>query len=147
MALLVSDLHEVLRGELVFTAQASSHIDGGDFVCAIGQTDDVVTSSGKSSLADSDIHVDARMSSALQTACVGMALSDAETNEYLSVSMKGVYIVNTDAAIVAGESVDASDTYPGCVGGGATSVITKVGKALTSSSASGKYIVIALHAI
>ncbi len=138
---------EILRGDMVITAQATSHIDAGDLVLAIGQTDDVVTSSGKSSLADSDIHVDARLTSALETACIGIALTDAETNEYLSVAMNGLYIMKAEEAIVAGESIWSSNKTPQSLAAGATSCITKIGKALTSASASNKYIVVALHAI
>lgn len=141
---MADSLVELIRGPITFTALASTYIEAG---CIVGTawSQDVVTSSGKSSLADADIRVLDTIA-ALSTIAIGIALTQANTGAYLTVSTGGLYIVRSAAAIKPGARLvaDASDAQEFTPFTNSFTVVN-IGRALTGASNANKYIVANLN--
>jgi len=136
-----------------WTGAAMEVISGGFIVCATGTSDDVVTGSGVSSLAYTDLQVCTVESAAddetAANTVVGLALTTAASGAEVGVISRGMFIVEGDSgaitpgmAIAATGSVNYFCELPREVTGSET---LRIGTALTGTSAEEKYFVARLH--
>ena len=130
-----------------FTAIAGESLDAGAFVKSTS-SNDVVTSSGASSFAASDIQVMlCNDASSDYISVVGIAGNDCASGEYVTVFTRGLFIVRSGEAVATGYAVQvAEDTDEYEVDAfDATAGEHLIGKALTGASAADKYLVIILN--
>jgi len=136
-----------------FTGVALETISGGFIVCATGTSDDVVTGSGVSSLAYTDIQLCTVESAAddetAANTVVGLALTTATSGNEIGVVSRGTFIVESDSngitpgmALCATGSVNYFGELTREVTGSET---LRIGTALTGASAEEKYVVARLH--
>ena len=137
-------LVELYRDDLVFTAYMTgvTAATAGNLLAVINQND-VVTSSGKSSLADSDIWVQ-NLDTLLEDRCVRIALEAADTTGYTAVATRGLYILRAGGVSTAGIRIvpmggtDSAEVRTYNTSGSSS---WWIGKALSGASAADAYII------
>lgn len=141
-----------------FTAVAGGSILAGDLVtCTSGAYTYDSVGSRLTTFAGTEIVVTAGSNdTTIKQNCVGLALTDAASGSYITILKKGIVILPTGStAVVAGNSimpagygVGTAISHNNCavlpLTAGAGSVFP-IGKALTSSSAAGKFVVVSLN--
>ena len=129
----------------VFTGMAKEAITAGSFVKVSDNDDSVSATSG---YAPDNVYIYSCDAAGDDQFCVGIALIDAASGAYVSVALDGVFVVKSSGDISAGIAVQQDDSGNSPAGVKAT-VDTEeeytIGKSLTSASADGKYLVVALN--
>ena len=129
------------------TCYCNAAVTAGDFVKVVAN-DDSVTSSGVSSFAGNEIKIEAADANTDYAYVIGIAGEDGSSTDLIKVHTEGLFIIKTSEAITAGVSVQVAeqnseeDMVEALDSGEADH---KVGKALTSASATDKYIVMLLR--
>lgn len=143
---MTDELREILIEGITFTAYADEALDSGDLVKSTS-SEDVVTVSGVSSYATSDIHVSMCDAAGDDEICIGISLEDASAaGDYIPVATEGMYIMRSGEAIGTGKAVCPSEADPQevmLVNDGEEEF--KIGKALTGASAVNKYLIVLLR--
>ena len=118
----------------IITMYAKQNISGGALVYASGTANAV--SSGLSSYTASDITCVTNASGLLFT---GVALQDTASGNPVPVATRGIFILPTYEAVVAGYPVNCEGTN--AVGQCAADDATRIGRALTGAT-SGNYVLV-----
>ncbi|HEU04800.1 MAG TPA: DUF2190 family protein [Nitrosopumilus sp.] len=134
----ITDVGRTINAFAIETISAGMFVKGS-------ANDDSVTSSGVASYAGDEIKVAKMDAAADDEFVVGIAMEDALSGEALTVVTEGLYVLPAQDAITAGNSISPSnddDAFANSVtvtGDGEEEF--KIGRALTSASASGTFII------
>lgn len=129
-------------------------VTAGDLVKTV-TGNDVVTSSGVSSYATSDILIDISDASGDSVTTIGIAGSDGAAGDTIPVYTQGIFILQAVESITAGNLVQISALTSGTnaqkvadwdnTTANATQVPNIIGRSLTGSSADAKYLIVLLR--
>ena len=157
MVITTYGLTQAIAGNYNLTGYTVENISAGWFVRTSQGTSaeaDVVTSMGISSLDKGDIKIQSiETTAAIMSSTIGIALEDIPSGSYGTFATEGIFIVKTGEAIEGGAPITALESAanassknvvmfctPGEIMSGA-----QIGRALTSASAAGKFIVAKLN--
>jgi len=134
-----------------FTGYAREAVSAGQLVKAgsDGAYTNAVTSAGVSSYDSGDIQVMLVDASGDGKFVAGIALEDASSGGTVTVATEGLFILPTQEAVTPGNPVmcsEVTDAFANSVSKvNAGDEIDKIGRALSGTSASGTYAIIALR--
>lgn len=141
-------LFQLALDNVTYTAFATETISGGQFVKSVAGND-VVTSTGTSSLADGELAVGLMDASTDDQLVVGLALETATSGAPITIATRGMYIVPAQEALTAGVPVSpssATDAFANSVEGvNDGEEEFQIGRVLTGASASGQYVLLSLN--
>lgn len=146
---------EVNPGQYNLTGYTVEGISAGWFVrgSASTATADLVTSEGTASLGKGDIQIQRCDAAADASFGIGIALEDIASGSYGTFATEGVFIVRAGGGIAAGAAIcpatsSAHANSANCAAAVTlgTDDATKIGRAMTSASAAGKFILVKLSA-
>lgn len=155
MTITTYGLAQVIPGNYNLTGYTVEGISAGWFVRAsAGTTADTVTSEGVASLGKGDITISSvETTGAIMSSTIGIALEDIASGSYGTFATEGLFIVRTGEAIEGGAPITALESAAHASSknvvmkcdAGVLMSFGQIGRAITSASAAGKFIVAKLH--